>query len=224
MVRLLNNNNVKYIAKLVSGILWIQEYLTHYVNHNYPKEKSCIFALWHANQCSIYGIVDKAHCSVLISNSKDGEIIDRAVRRMGFRTARGSSERKGAIEATMQLISRLNDGESVAIMIDGPHGPLHKVKNGVIKLAQKTGKPIVPLHWYSAMSSFITLPSWDKMKYPLGHCDVLNMYGEPIYIKEDATDEEINAAKAEIKRQLDDMEAKAPQLYNEAKKNKLWKK
>jgi len=224
MVRLLNNNNVKYIAKLVSGVMWIQEHFTHFVNHNYPTEKSCIYAMWHANQCAIYGIVDKAHCSVLISNSKDGEIVDRAVRRMGFRTARGSSERKGAIEATMQLISRLNDGESVAIMIDGPHGPLHKVKNGVIKLAQKTGKPIIPVHWYSSMHSFTTLPSWDKMKYPIGHCDVINVYGEPIYIKENATEDEIKLAKEEIKKQLNEMEANAPEIYKEARKNKLWKK
>ena len=224
MVRLINEKNSEFLAKCVSFLTWIQEHFTHYRNYNAPELKSCIYAMWHANQCAVYGIEDKAHCSVLISNSKDGEMIDRAVRRMGFRTVRGSSGRKGAIESTMQMISRLNDGESVAIMIDGPSGPLHKVKNGCIKLAQKTGKPIIPLHWYSSMPTFVKLPSWDRVIYPFGHCDVLNLYGTPVYIKEDATEEEIAFTKEEIKRQLDELEEKAPALYKEARKNKLWKK
>ena len=224
MVRLLNNKNVQSLAKVVSFVMWIQEHFTHIKGYNTPEEESCIYAMWHANHAAIYGIKDKAHCSVMISNSKDGEIVDRAVRRMGFPTVRGSSGKRGAIEATMQLISRLNEGESVALMIDGPSGPLHKVKNGCIKLAQKTGRPIIPLHWYSSMITFATLPSWDKMKFPIGHCNILNVYGTPVYVKEDATDEEIEAAKENIKNQLFEMEAKAPELYKEACKNKLWKK
>ncbi len=224
MVRLLTENNVQNIAKLVSFLMWIQEHFTHIKGYNAPKDKSCIYAMWHANHFAVYGIEDKAHCSIMISNSKDGEIVDRAVRRMGFQTVRGSTARRGAIEATMQMISRLNNGESVALMIDGPHGPLHKVKNGCIKLAQKTGKPIIPVHWYSSMPTFVTLPSWDNMKSPIGHCNILNIYGEPVYIKEDASEEEIELAKDNIKQQLFEMEAKAPELYKEALKNKLWKK
>lgn len=49
----------------------------------------------------------------------------------------------------MQMLSRLKEGECVGIMVDGPNGPLHKVKNGAIKLAQMSGAPIVPAHWYS---------------------------------------------------------------------------
>ena len=109
-------------------------------------------------------------------------------------------------------------------MLDGPRGPLHKVKNGAIKLAQKTGAPIVTVHWYSPQKTFITLPSWDKMKTPLFDCNILNVYGDPIYVKEDATDEEIEQIKDKIKNQLFDLEAKAPELYKEAEKNKLWDK
>ena len=87
-----------------------------------------------------------------------------------------------------------------------------------------SGAPIVPAHWYSPQKTFINLPSWDKMKTPLGDCKILNLYGDPIYVNENATDEELSAAKENIKTQLLDLEAKAPEIYNEAKKQKLWDK
>ena len=50
------------------------------------------------------------------------------------------------------------------------------------------------------------------------------MYGEPIYVKEDATPEELAQVKDEVKTQLLKLETVAPKIYNEAKKQKRWKK
>lgn len=215
---------MSFITNFAYGLMHLQEYFTHIKGYNEPKMKSCIYAMWHKNQFLVHGIEDKAHLSIQISTSLDGEIIARIVERMGFKVVRGSAERRGAVQSTMQMITRLNEGESVAMMVDGPRGPLHKVKSGVVKLAQKTGVPIIPAHWYSPQKTFITLPSWDKMRTPFGDCKILNLYGDPIYVKPDATDEEILKVKEEIKNQLFALEAKAPELYKEAKKNKLWKK
>lgn len=224
MVRLINDSNMSFITNFAYGLMHLQEFFTHIKGYNEPKMKSCIYAMWHENQFLVHGIEDKAHLSIQISTSLDGEIIARIVERMGFKVVRGSAERRGAVQSTMQMITRLNEGESVAMMVDGPRGPLHKVKSGVVKLAQKTGAPIIPVHWYSPQKTFITLPSWDKMRTPFGDCKILNLYGDPIYVKPDATDEEILKVKEEIKNQLFALEAKAPELYKEAKKNKLWKK
>lgn len=223
MVRLINDKNIGFIANFAYSLMHIQEFFTHIKNYNEPKEKSCIYAMWHKNQFLVYGIEDKAHLSIQISNSMDGEIIARVVEKMGFKVVRGSAGRKGAVESTMQMISRLNNGESIGIMVDGPRGPLHKVKSGVVKLAQKTGKPIIPAHWYSPQKTFITLPSWDKMRTPLGDCNILNIYGEPIYVSPDANEDELIKIKENIKEQLFAIEAKAPELYKEAEKQKLWK-
>lgn len=106
-------------------------------------------------------------------------------------------------------------------MVDGPHGPLHKVKGGAIKLAKETGAPIVPVHWFSPQKTFITLPSWDKMKTPLGHCNIINIYGEPINVAPDDNEKEI--AK-KIKFSLEELKKLAPVEYQKAKEQKLWKR
>lgn len=224
MVRLINDSNIDFLANTAYRLMRLQEIFTHIHEYNNPNLKPCIYAMWHANQFLVHGLEDKANTSILVSNSIDGEVIARAVEKWGFKVVRGSAGKKGAVESTMQMLTRLKNGECVGIMVDGPHGPLHKVKNGAVKLAQMSGAPIVPAHWYSPQKTFINLPSWDKMKTPLGDCKILNLYGNPIYVNENATDEELSAAKENIKTQLLDLEAKAPEIYNEAKKQKLWDK
>lgn len=224
MVRLINDSNIDFLANTAYRLMRLQEIFTHIHEYNNPNLKPCIYAMWHANQFLVHGLEDKANTSILVSNSIDGEVIARAVEKWGFKVVRGSAGKKGAVESTMQMLTRLKNGECVGIMVDGPHGPLHKVKNGAVKLAQMSGAPIVPAHWYSPQKTFINLPSWDKMTTPLGDCKILNLYGEPIYVNENATDEELSTAKENIRTQLLNLEAKAPEIYNEAKKQKLWDK
>ena len=224
MVRLINDSNIDFLANTAYRLMRLQEIFTHIHEYNNPNLKPCIYAMWHANQFLVHGLEDKANTSILVSNSIDGEVVARAVEKWGFKVVRGSAGKKGAVESTMQMLTRLKNGECVGIMVDGPHGPLHKVKNGAVKLAQMSRAPIVPAHWYSPQKTFINLPSWDKMKTPLGDCKILNLYGEPIYVNENATDEELSEAKENIRTQLLYLEAKAPEIYNEAKKQKLWNK
>ena len=224
MVRLLNNKNVHCIANGLYSILKIQEKMTHLKEYNNPGLKPCIYAIWHANQFMVHGFAGRNDINILISNSLDGEIVAHITEKWGFHAIRGSSNKKGAVESTMQMISKLQNGESVVIMVDGPHGPLHTVKNGAVKLAQKTGAPIVPAFWYSPDKTFISFPSWDKIKLPVGFCRILNVYGKPIYVKENATDEELKSVKEEIRDQIFDLEKNAPIYFKEACRNNLWKK
>lgn len=221
MVRLINDKNIDNIANIVYRTLRIQELFTRIAEINNPEIQPCIYALWHENQFSVHGIPDKAHLNILISNSADGEIIARTVEKWGFKVVRGSSARKGCVSSTMQLMTRLKEGECAAIMVDGPRGPLHKVKGGAIKLAKETGTPIIPMHWYSPQKSFVSLPSWDKMKIPFGFCNIINLYGEPIYVNKDDDEKEV---AQRIKASLEELEKRAPEEYIKAKKLKLWKK
>lgn len=58
------------------------------------------------------------------------------------------------------------------------------------------------------------------MKTPFGDCKIINLYGTPVYVKQDASDEELSSAKENIRTQLLELEAKAPEIYEEAK-NKI---
>ena len=129
MVRLINDSNIDFLANTAYRLMRLQEFFTHIHEYNNPNLKPCIYAMWHANQFLVHGLEDKANTSILVSNSIDGEVVARAVEKWGFKVVRGSAGKKGAVESTMQMLTRLKNGECVGIMVDGPHGPLHKVKN-----------------------------------------------------------------------------------------------
>ncbi len=222
MVRLLDGENVDKVANLVYRILRLQEFFTRIIEVNHPKiEGPRIYAMWHCHQMCIHGVQNRSILNVLISRSRDGEIIAKTVEQWGFKTIRGSKGKKGAVEASMQMLSALKNGENCAMMVDGPKGPPRVVKEGVIKIAKLAGVPIIPIYWYSADFTFVKFPSWDKLRMPVFITNLINIYGEPIYVGKD-TDEEL--ARQQLQASLEDIEKKAPEAYKEVYKWGLFKR
>ena len=220
MVDIDKPKEVSFVSELVYRLFRVLEGMIEIRNVNYPKqEQKVIFAMWHSDQCSLHGIPFKKRkkVNILISKSGDGEVIARVVQRWGFSTIRGSKDKgtrkKGGVRATMEMIEKVNEGQNVAIMVDGPAGPLHEIKNGVIKVAKHTGGAIIPMVWYSPDKTLVKFPTWDKFKIPLGFTKIVNLYGEPIYVPENSTLEEDNAIKEKLKQALFDLEKQAPEAF-----------
>ncbi len=133
----------------------------------YREGRAIILAFWHAQQLMIpIGYRGKgAH--VLISRHGDGEIIARIIARFGHQAVRGSSTRGGA-GALRALIKLGRSGRDVVVTPDGPKGPRHVVKLGVIQLAKATGLPIVPLAFACSKknSSRAGTATWSHIHFP----------------------------------------------------------
>ena len=212
MVRLFEDDAAKKVAKLIYAIFHMQERFTHITRVDFPEVVPCIYAMWHRNQMSIYGNPDIGKINVMVSRSKDGEMIADVIEHMGFKTIRGSKGKEGAVEASMQLITALKNGEYGAMMVDGPKGPPEKAKNGIIKLAKMAGVPIVPVSWYSTNFTWLKFPSWDGLRMPLFRTNLVNLYGKPIYVSEE---DDIEEKREELQESLDDLERRIPDAFRE---------
>ena len=86
---------------------------------------------------------------VMVSASRDGDLIAHTMARFGLRSARGSSKHGG--DAALQaMIDEVNAARcSAGMIVDGPLGPAGIAKRGVILLARETGLPIVPGNWWA---------------------------------------------------------------------------
>ena len=225
MVRLVQKNDVGKLADLVTGFFSFQKHFTHIVPVNHPDVGPCLYAMWHNHQCCVYGLPDKTHTNVMVSRSKDGDVIASAIERaFGFKTVRGSKGRSGSIEATKQMIEALKAGEYGAIMVDGPRGPLHVVKDGAIKIAKLAGVPIIPLVWYSPNFNLLELPSWDKLQMPVFDVRLINLYGEPIYVPADGDDEADEKIRLHLQEKLLELLEKAPEEYDKVYWHGLWRR
>jgi hypothetical protein len=219
-----NKDNRKRFSDLIYSVFKVQEIFTDIQNVNFPDAKPCIYAMWHAHQCCVHGFPDRANCNVLISRSRDGQIIGDVVERWGFKVIHGSKGKKGSVEATLQMINALKSGECCAIMVDGPKGPARVVKDGVVKIAKKAGVPIVPVYWYSPNPTFLKFPSWDSFRIPCFWTKLINIYGEPIHVNPDNDKDEDEEVRLKIQRSLESLEKLAPKAHKEVFRFGLWKK
>ena len=130
--------------------------------------------------------------NALQSSHSDGMITSIAFKYLEMNVILGSSK-KGGMQAFRKMIKCIQNGESIAITPDGPKGPKEIVKEGIIKLAQITGVPIVPLVWTT--KKFKLINSWDHFVIPFPFSKGVYTFGEPIYV-----DKKINEKKIEISR------------------------
>ncbi len=219
-----NKDNREKFSNLIYSVFKFQEFFTDIQNVNLPDCGPCVYAMWHAHQCCVHGLPDRANCNVLVSRSRDGQIIANVVEKWGFKVIHGSKGKKGSVEATLQMIHALEHGECCAIMVDGPKGPAKVVKDGAIKIAKKAGVPIVPVFWYSPNLTFLKFPSWDGFRIPFFWTKLINIYGEPIYVDADndkAQDEEV---RLKVQRSLEKLEKEAPKAHKEVFRFGLWRK
>ena len=225
MVRFLQNLDREKISDAIYKIFKIQELFTYIQNVDYPENVgSCVYAMWHAHQCCVHGFPSRSKVNIMISRSRDGEIIAKVCEKWGFKVVRGSKGKKGSAEATLQMINELKHGNYGAIMVDGPHGPAKVCKDGVVKIAKLSGKPIVPVFWYSPNPTFLKFPTWDKFRIPFFSTHLINLYGEPIYVDKNNTDEQDEQVRLKVEKALEELEKQAPQRYKEVFRFGIWKK
>ena len=172
---------------------------------NIPAQR-VIYSFWHRDMIPLLFQRKFEKIAVLISPSKDGELIAGPAQVLGFKTARGSSSRRG-IKALKEMME-LSKKHSLAITPDGPKGPSQKVKEGLLYLAFHTRLPIIPVA--VDISSERIFNSWDKFRFPNPFSKINISYGEPIFIEK----------KEEIKNKLSFVQKAMEEL---AEKNKIKK-
>ena len=152
-----------------------------------------IFCFWHRCTLPAGWYFRKFRCSILISQSFDGELIARTLGLLGYGSVRGSSSRGGA-GGLIALREVLAKGLPVVFTADGPRGPIYETKIGPVKLAQMTGERIGS--FYLLPERAWTARSWDKFLVPKPFSRVVVSWARPV----EAPSPDADAAALEAKR------------------------
>lgn len=139
---------------------------------------------------------------VITSQSFDGEYIARFIQRFGYGAVRGSSTR-GGVGALVEMIRLMKNGLATSLTVDGPKGPRCVAKSGACVLAKKTGQPMLPFSVEA--EKYWTIKSWDRMQIPKPFTRARVIFGAPIYVGKDATDEELEKKRLELQNELDEL-------------------
>ena len=124
----------------------------------------------------------KFNPALMISRSKDGDLISSVANRTGWYTPRGSSSRgsssRGGKQAMDAMIDHLNTHGFGAHILDGPRGPMGIVKPGVIRMAHRTGVRVVPFYTHGENAWYFN--SWDRFMLPKPFSKVTLTFGAPL--------------------------------------------
>lgn len=160
-------------------------YGTHSGNH--------IYALFHQQEILMIDYFRGSGMCGLVSNSKDGQILANIVHRFGYRTVRGSSH-KGAIPGLKACMRKLKEGYKISIAVDGPKGPIYKVKSGAVFMSNKSETPIVPISAHPDRY-FCSEKSWNKILIPKLFTKIKIKFGKVGYYTEKELEEKLNSLR-----------------------------
>ena len=193
-----------FITGLIALVAWLfiwlyfktlrVEYVFHPDFDREQRNKVC-YGFWHGRQFLLVPSFGWVHPAIMTDISWMGAIQAKILKRFGYVVVRGSSKRRGA-QALLEVKQVIEAGSSAAFALDGPRGPIHEAKPGIVFLAQKIGYPIVPL--LASCDRAWVLDNWCHYQLPKPFARCWIGVGQPF----DPSTLERDAAVAECNRRV----------------------
>jgi len=149
-----------------------------------------IVAHFHQDEIALIQRRTNSNYCVMTSTSTDGEVMRRFLTMLGYKCVKGSTSKDGT-RALLELIKLAKTKKMNPVMaVDGPRGPIYKVKKGVIILAKETQAPILPV-CVQINRAFCFNKSWNKALLPKPFSTVNIKFGNVIDVPADIEKEKI---------------------------------
>ena len=202
------------VQKIICFIAYIYIWFTYYTTRWEIKKsvasakllenkRPVIFAFWHGRLLMIPPFsANQKDTSIVVSNHSDGELIARVMKYFKFKLIRGSSS-KGALSASKKILKSLKRSENIVLTPDGPRGPKMRVGGNIIRIAQVSCTPIIPVTYSASNCKF--LKSWDSFLIAKPFGRGIFIVGDPIYIRNKSNKEELEEARLNLENHLNEI-------------------
>lgn len=133
-------------------------------------QKPTVFFFWHSNFFVLPYAFKNSPVYILISPSRDGEIISKVVEYFGLGVIR-SSYRRNKYYGLREIFHSIKSGKNICITPDGPLGPMKRFKRGTVSLIKRLNVRTVFVG--VAYSHFWELDTWDRFRIPMPFASVV---------------------------------------------------
>jgi lysophospholipid acyltransferase (LPLAT)-like uncharacterized protein len=209
---------VRWLGPLVLR-LWFSTIRLRWIGGAYTHpdpgtRRNMIAVFWHQRLLCFAYTHGRFRPRILVSQSRDGDLIAGVASALGCVPIRGSS-RRGKVEAMRGLLVEVKSGCDFGITPDGPLGPLHVFQAGAVYLASETGIPLVPITvTYGRCWRF---KSWDRFVLPWPFTWGIIHVGEAIVVPPNLDAAGLEAwrihCEAILREHTDTTDVRAAELY-----------
>lgn len=189
-------------VKSLRSIAWYQD---ETVDPAHFDRQPSIYIYWHENLLLPLFMRAGPHFTVLLSQHRDADILQRIASRFGAKCVRGSSYR-GGTKALLELREALRNSH-LTMTPDGPRGPRRKLAPGAIYIASMMNMPIVCLG--VAHRKPWRLGSWDRFAMPRPFAKARVIVSEAIHIPGDLKKDEIETWRRQVEQTLNHLTEEA---------------
>ncbi len=147
-------------------------------------KKQYILAIWHGDELVMISQTKDYLPCTMTSNSKDGELMNYVLNKLGMKTSRGSSSR-GAISGLKGLLRLAKGGRNPVMAVDGPRGPYHQIKPGVFEVAKLLQAELF-VAGVRAERALVFKKSWNKAYLPYPFSKVVIVWSKATRLSPDA--------------------------------------
>lgn len=184
------------IVKIISSTYRIRVIRPEIERDILARKQIPIYASWHQRFFpGITFFATRKPISIMISQSRDGELISKIVNILGWHPVRGSSS-KGGRQALKKIRKLVHEGYKIGHIVDGPRGPHGVVKPGLLIIAQASGMPIVPVIT-SAEKKWV-FNSWDRFMVPKPFSRVIIRFSDEIRIPKKLQQSEFEEKRSSV--------------------------
>ncbi len=193
-----------WFYKLLTASLKYTEVGRERLDELHAKGEYLVFCLWHDELFPLMKMQRQFDILTIVSPSADGSFLAGLLNKLGLRTVRGSSTRKG-MEALLNGVKIMKtEHVHACVTVDGPTGPRHVVKDGALFLAFRANAYIVPIR--IDMKKAYTFNTWDRFKIPFPFSEVVIKYAEPYQVTAEKSDtEHLSQEKEKLQNILNEL-------------------
>ena len=170
--------------------------------HNHP----CIITMWHG-QFMLLPLLKPSYLpvDVMVARHRDAAFLGEALKHFDMQLIQGAgaggrAKDRGGSHAFMAAVQALRDGRTVAMTADVPGGIARKAGLGIVMVARRSGRPILPVA--IATSRYISLNTWSRMTINLPHSGLGFAVGELVRVPREANDEELESCRQAVEASL----------------------
>lgn len=173
-----------------------------------------LFVFWHDRLLHACYRLSRERLVMMVSQSRDGDIIARVAHDQGIASVRGSSSRGGT--AALRALARAmkEHGRCGGITPDGPRGPRHVLQAGALVASRLAGAAIVPVGL--GFSRKKVFASWDAFQLPWPFARARLVFGAPVRLPAGGDAAALELQRADLEARLIAVTAAADRPFGRA--------
>ncbi|MCG6157140.1 lysophospholipid acyltransferase family protein [Rubinisphaera margarita] len=184
---------------------------TPYAGNYKDRPERFLYCIWHDILLMAIFCGKPEHMSALVSRHQDGSYLADLLKMVGLVPIRGSSSRGGsqAVKKCLEAAAAYH----ISITPDGPRGPRHELKPGIVFLASQSGRGIVPVT-SRARRYWRIQGRWTDMLIPKPFTKVVIATDDPIFVPPHLSSQQLEPYVKQVEQSMHDLEDRIDRMVH----------